>query len=628
MLAPPTPGGRNNTARAQQAAPSIARWRQRLSHAKPVNVAFTLHSADHGQVESKDATTVDLAEHEASLAEADPPPQLTLLVYSRAGVQAFALGEGRWTIGRSRPAEIRVKDPSLSRQHALLEVSVDEVKLADLGSTNGTRVNGRKLRKARALSFGDQLKLGSVHATLHGAATQGGRRPIESHDALLTALESEVRRSKLFDRPTALVMLRPAKAERPLDSWCRLLQDQVRSVDRIGLYDMSTLLLMLPESDAEQARSFVCAVRERAKSSLLAGIATQPENGSSAQALISAVSQALAAAKPRSPIALAPSLARPQRPALLAPLVAESSAMRSALDTVSRVATSPLPVLLSGETGVGKEVVALQLHKQSRRSGPLQSINCGAIAPDLAPSLLFGHRRGAFTGAVTENEGLFQSAHNGTIFLDEIGELPLGIQASLLRVLETKSVRPVGGDHEQAIDVRVIAATHRDLREMVEQGEFRRDLLFRLNAIEVQLPALRERREDIVPLTRRFIAEVAKRGGRRIKEIEDSAVSLLRSYTWPGNIRELRNEIERAILIGDGPVLRVDDLSARIRQAPDGAHAEGSDLKGRLQSYEAQILVEALDECGGNQTAAAKALGMPLRTFVRKLKKYGLQKRV
>jgi DNA-binding NtrC family response regulator len=337
--------------------------------------------------------------------------------------------------------------------------------------------------------------------------------------------------------------------------------------------------------------------------------------------------------------------------------------MREVLDTARRVARGVIPVLLLGETGSGKDVVARFLHDVSPRRGrPLVSVNCGAIAPTLLESTLFGHEKGAFTGALQRRLGVFEAADGGTVFLDELAELPPPAQAALLRALETKRVTRVGATKEVSVDVRVVAATNRDLEAMCRAGQFREDLLYRLNTVTIHVPPLRERLEDIAPLVERFLAQATGGGGARV--IDPEALALLGAYTWPGNVRELRNAVERAVAIAPDDTIGVDDLPDRVRAgalprqgapgpladarvrgaggAPASAGHDGSsaieipgaltvaevegDFRTRMDQLESALLAHALEQAGHNQTETARRLGMPLRTLVHKIRVYGIKK--
>ena len=311
-----------------------------------------------------------------------------------------------------------------------------------------------------------------------------------------------------------------------------------------------------------------------------------------------------------------------------------SPAMRALRDLVDKVAASNLPILVRGETGSGKEVVARAIHEASPRSEHLiRSVNCAAMPATLLESLLFGHERGAFTGADRTTPGLFEQAHRGTLFLDEIGELSPAAQAALLRVLETRRLMRVGGVVEIPVDVRVIAATHRDLDAMVGQGTFRQDLLYRLNTVRIDIPPLRERREDLTALIDGFFGEAVRAGGGRVRAIEPGARALLEGHEWPGNVRELRNVIERAVVICAGDEVTVADLpqalrapAARPKKSAELPPDPEGDFRERVKTFETQLILDALARTSGNQTKAAELLRMPLRTMFHKMKAYGIRK--
>lgn len=316
--------------------------------------------------------------------------------------------------------------------------------------------------------------------------------------------------------------------------------------------------------------------------------------------------------------------------------VRQSPQMLELANMVERLAPRKISVLVLGETGTGKELIARELHEKSQRShGPLQVVNCGAIPEHLTASVLFGHVRGAFTGAERDQQGVFGRAHGGTVFLDEVGELSAEAQAALLRVLDTQRVCPIGGRQEQPVDVRVIAATHRNLAQMVERGTFRLDLYHRLNSVVLKIPTLRERREEIHPLAEHFIEKLA--GGARI-QLSSAASARLLAYHWPGNVRELRNVIERAVALCDGAVIWEHDLPQHIQgsvcegtfEAPPSAadvqramvtlEPGALGLREALRQQEIALIEAALRSTHGNQKRAARLLQLPLRTFERKLR--------
>lgn len=314
----------------------------------------------------------------------------------------------------------------------------------------------------------------------------------------------------------------------------------------------------------------------------------------------------------------------------------ESGAMKDILAQLERVANSNIPVLLQGETGTGKEVLARALHDRGRRRrARLVCLNCAAIPTHLVETTLFGNERGAFTGADSSRRGAFEDAHDGTLLLDEIGELSLSAQAALLRVIETNKVMRVGSTREIPVDVRIVAATHRDLESMVQQQQFRADLLYRLNGISLIVPPLRARREEIRPLARHFFRRANQAHGRELRRVDERALRLLEAYPWPGNVRELRNAIERAVVIANSDEVTAEDLPERIQAIrntsitydPSPSSLSAKDIKARMVGLEGRMMEEALKAARGNQTEAAKRLEMPLRTFVRKLKALGLKPR-
>ena len=433
---------------------------------------------------------------EASAADTGEIPmqaaRFALVIYSKPGVEVLELAEGTpLVLGRGFPAEIQVDDPEVSRQHVRILLRAGQVELEDLGSRNGTRLQGQCIRK-KAWLPGMQLEIGSTRLEL------------------------------------------------------------VKSVR--------------PTQDVQSMRGHVL----------------------------------------------------------------EDPAMVELYELAARCARVDVPVLVLGETGTGKEHLAHTLHRLSARAErPLRAINCGAIPATLTERTLFGHERGAFTGADRRAPGVFQEAHGGVVFLDEVGELSAGAQTSLLRVLETGQVRRVGSSVEERVDVRVVAATHCDLAAMVERGTFRRDLYYRLNTLTLEVPPLRRRLGDLPALVESFIDAARQQWGVDVAGVDPAVLQRLGDYEWPGNIRQLRNVIERACLTAEGGVLREVKLPDPKPQEVSGRrpHAGALDqgaLKERIKSYEAEIIAGALERSGGNRKSAAQSLGLPLRTFFRKLKEHEL----
>ncbi len=312
--------------------------------------------------------------------------------------------------------------------------------------------------------------------------------------------------------------------------------------------------------------------------------------------------------------------------------------MHALYEQVARVAAASINVLILGETGAGKEVLARAIHNLSpRKAGPFVALNCAALTESLLQAELFGHEKGAFTGALQARAGLFETAAGGTLFLDEIGELPLSIQTKLLRALEDRKVLRVGARAERDVDVRFVAATNRDVEAEAEAGTFRQDLYYRLNGISFTIPPLRERPSEIAALSRMFLARCNAELGRQVPlTLADDTMRLLESYPWPGNVRELRNVIERGAVLCSGDVLRPEHLPQRVvnggtnrasipASALDGAREDAlMRARSELQGIERQRILEALEQCGGNQTRAAEALGISRRTLVYRLGDLGL----
>jgi len=302
--------------------------------------------------------------------------------------------------------------------------------------------------------------------------------------------------------------------------------------------------------------------------------------------------------------------------------------MKHLFRLVEKVARTESSVLVRGESGTGKELVANALHAISpRRKGPFRAINCAALPPSLLESELFGHVRGAFTGAVRDSPGHFRLADGGTLFLDEVGEIPLELQGKLLRVLETRTVIPVGGRASVPVDVRIVAATHRALRREVEEGRFRADLMYRLRVVPLFLPSLRERRGDILPLARRFLGQLERQGSRRVERLSPGAQRLLQHHDWPGNVRELRNVMEYAFVIGEGPVLHEADLPPEFSESrpPPLATRATRPAPARsgmpsAETMEPATLRAVLEQAGGNRTQAARLLGISRVTLWRRLR--------
>ncbi|MBS0614757.1 MAG: sigma-54-dependent Fis family transcriptional regulator [Proteobacteria bacterium] len=309
-------------------------------------------------------------------------------------------------------------------------------------------------------------------------------------------------------------------------------------------------------------------------------------------------------------------------------LLGDSQPMHALRDMIARVARSQAPVHICGESGTGKELVAKLIHESGpRREGPFVPVNCGAIPNELMESELFGHKRGSFTGAVADKQGLIQSAEGGTLFLDEVADLPLHMQVKLLRVIQEKAVRPVGEQRETPVDVRLLSATHKDLAQLVAEGKFREDLYYRINVIELRVPALRERLGDVQELADAILRRLARRMKIEQPSLAPDALALLASYNFPGNVRELENVLERAITLCADGVVRAGDIQLRSSTtAAPAANAPAAPVLGdHLEEIERAAIIKALEQTRYNKTAAAKVLGMSFRALRYRVKKLGIE---
>jgi two-component system, NtrC family, response regulator AtoC len=580
---------------------------------------------------------------EGTLALADMEssgPRVSMLIYHRDGAEIVPLHEGQsLVLGRARPADVAIRDGSLSRQHGRFTLVDGTIWVEDLNSTNGTLINGKKIHGRSRVKPSDDVRLGAVTVAIHVLSPdETGVQGLDSHDRVIEKLEEELQRAQTFGRKVAVLMVRAVERKRGhLSRWSQRVRQLIRPVDSIALYDSSSALVVLAEAGRDDATHFANAIilgQARGEPKLVCGIATFPESASSVNELLEVVRLAARQATARAPISIAGGATDESTTHGEDKPVVCNAQMIEIFRTAQRVAEAQSPVLIYGETGTGKEVLARAIHEGSRRRGPLRCINCAAIPAQLVESALFGHERGAFTGADRQAKGLFEEADTGSVLLDEIGELSSAAQATLLRVIETKRVCRVGSTRELGVDVRVLAATHRDLERMCEAGHFRTDLFYRLNTIVFRIPPLRDRPEEIGPLVQLFVKEANRANRCRVRQVAPEAMRLLERYGWPGNVRELRNVIERAVLIAQDETIAVDDLSERIRQrsapaAPAARPAEEDDgtIKDKLRRYEADLLLEALEANGWNQTRTAEVLGMPLRTLVHKMSTFGLKKR-
>ncbi len=311
-------------------------------------------------------------------------------------------------------------------------------------------------------------------------------------------------------------------------------------------------------------------------------------------------------------------------------LLGESEAMRNIRGKITKLARSQAPVYISGESGTGKELVARLIHaKGPRAESPFIPVNCGAIPEQLMESEFFGHKKGSFTGAATDKAGLFQAANGGTLFLDEVADLPLHMQVKLLRAIQEKAIRPLGSQTEQSVDIRILSATHKNLAKMVEEGKFRQDLFYRINVIELQVPSIRERREDIPQLANHFLDKISADTGLEKPALSSEALKQLQHYPFPGNVRELENILERAVTLCENSTIEADDLHLPTPSAPTAQTQpppqESVELENYLDTTERNAIIKALEKTRYNKTAAAKLLGLSFRQLRYRLKKFNIE---
>ncbi len=502
-------------------------------------------------------------------------------------------------------------DPSISRRHALLHIG-ERLELEDAGSANGTFVDGERLQEGRraVLLAGDLFEVGSVVCAVRGGTRTRTRR-LRPHSYYEARLQDEVERAREQGSELGVVRISVERDDAELVDG---LLDSVSPGDVVAQYAPCEYELLLLDANASK----VAAVAEqlRARYGALVGAACYPSDASSPDDLFAAACDAI---RPDDEVETD-----------FGEIVVENAKMRELHALLPRVGRGGVNVLLLGETGVGKEIFAERVHASSPRAdGPLLRLNCAAFSDTLLESELFGHEKGAFTGAAQRKIGLLESASGGAVFLDEVGEMDLGIQAKLLRVIESGMLRRVGGSEELAIDVVYISATNRDLQTDIATGRFRSDLYFRLNGFSLTIPPLRDRPDEILPLASRFARAAARRMGESEQVvITDAASAALIAHPWPGNIRELRNMMERALLLSAGrPIdaehLAIDAMAAAA--APAISSATAGEVPPGLtdkELAERERIVAALAACRGNQTRAAKQLGISRRWLSTKMSRY------
>ncbi|MCU0673651.1 MAG: sigma 54-interacting transcriptional regulator [Myxococcota bacterium] len=571
--------------------------------------------------------------------------QLALVVWRGHEARVVPITGHPFVLGRAAPADVVVDEPTLSREHVRISPTrTGSLEVVDLQSKNGMRVRGERVARAE-LQVGESMEVGGVMLLLTRTP------PRRAHDLgelplhrLLAAIDEELARQELteptFGRTVTVAVV--ASNARPL---------RTRSVDRRAVLDATCSCWLLPELDPRAARAMLGVERiglasstearsggalvelarrrwsDEATPTLPAPNDATPTPAPNAAAP-NAASPNAAAPNAASPNAASPNAASPDA---AADVVAVSAATRATFEQARKLASSDRPVLVCGETGSGKELVARLVHASSPRSrGPFVPLNCGAIPSSLVESTLFGHERGAFTGATERRLGAFERANGGTLFLDEVGELAPAVQAALLRVLETGRLLRVGGTREVEVDVRLVSATHRDLREESDEGRFRLDLYHRIGVLPIRVPPLRERPEDVVELARTFVRRAAERSGRTPPRLEPDALQALLSYDWPGNVRELHNVIERVVLLAEDRI-ELSDVAQHlvVASTPHTPRrpVQTWDLRARLRELEVELVVGALEVTAGNVEGAAELLCVPRRTLAHKMSKLGIRRR-
>ena len=576
-----------------------------------------------------------------------------LLVFERDSSSLFQLPRsGEVTIGRAETVDLRLRDSAVSRSHAKVSMTGGEAQIADLGSQNGTRVNGERLVGSRPLVSGDVITICSITLVYHSSVRPTPTRQLLDLGPFRQRAEEELERSLRYDRQLTLLALSLGVVV-DRTGLSLALASCLRLIDVVGLGGGDQVLVLMPEVSADEAVAagglLVGALHELAPHAR-AGFATAPVDGCDVDTLLGSARAALVAAAAGS-VAASTGSYRTIDIGGRQIIVADPAMSRLFL-LIERLASSDLPVLVCGETGTGKEICATALHTWSvRRERPLVTLNCAALQETLVESELFGHERGAFTGAVGAKPGLLERGNGGTVLLDEVGELSASAQAKLLRVLETKRVQRLGDVRDREIDIRIVAATNRNLDVEVREGRFRQDLFFRLSGGMLWLPPLRDRRRELPILAQTFLAEACARAGREPMAISDATMRALAAYSWPGNVRELRNLMDYVAAAVCEPMLEPSHIVARLGGSGavaardlDGWALEPADaadtgvfslpepnaprrfrpIEEEVRELERQRMAAALGETGGNQTKAAELIAMPLRTFQTKVKQYGL----
>jgi two-component system response regulator AtoC len=535
--------------------------------------------------------------------------------------------EGSLLIGRGTEADVSLAGNGVSRRHALLRVSNAKFTLEDLGSSNGTSIRGATIapNQPEVIAPGESVLVGEFAIVLRPRRTRATTRRVLGPEYFEVRVAEQCARARESGRPFFVLGVR-VDGKSPVDP-TEVIAAELEPSDVLARLAQDTWALLLLDENEGEAAAFATEVErslEDAGCRAQSGIVGYPRDGTSSAALFTRMEQAFATET---------------EPPPGASVNLRSPAMLALYRETDPVARGDISVLVLGETGVGKDVLARSIHDRSERAaGPFLRINCAALPEPLLESELFGYERGAFTGATHNKPGLLQTAAGGTVFLDEIGELPARLQAKLLQVLETREILSLGSTTPKTIDVRFLAATNRDLEAEALAGQFRSDLYYRIAGYTAVIPPLRERREDILPLAQEFARRAAEKLGPAapMRVRDDAAVRLL-DYAWPGNVRELRNIIERAVVLSEGRAigpehLPLDKMRSVVlvnRRAAAQSPATGelpiADLSPE-ELEDRQRIVDALARSAGNQSKAAEVLGVSRSTLLNRLDAYRIKR--
>jgi DNA-binding NtrC family response regulator len=553
--------------------------------------------------------------------------ELQLVVVEQDSVTAHPLpSPGQVLVGRGTEVDVSLTDPGASAQHSRIYVEGGAVTIEDLGSRNGTLVRGQRVPVGERvpLALGEAAMIAGAVLLVQRKNRRLNQRRSLPHGYFELRLAEECQRAESNTPIGQFSVARlDTEGELTAEEFAEVAAEHLRPTDILGTYARNAYEILLLGASSEAAFESLCKTLDERHAKPRVSWAKFPGDGRTAHALIA---KACAGLRPGPEVGARPGV------------IVRDERMRNVYRLAEKAAGRDINVLILGETGVGKEILAEAIHRASMRAGqPFLCLNCGGLNESLRESELFGYERGAFTDAKNAKPGLLEAASGGTVFLDEIGEMSSAVQAMLLRAIETKQVTRVGGVQPKTIDVRFVAATHRDLVQDIKEKRFRSDLYYRLNGITLEIPPLRERRSEIRPLAEAFLLQLAPASGVSIvPRLSDAAASLLESHRWDGNIRELRNVMERALVLSDGGDVEPEHLPIEtIKNASEIDDADTvllddlrndpstSDLTLVERAERAQV-IEALRLENGNQTRAARRLGIARSTLVLRIETFNL----